>query len=504
MKLESHATSITFFEDRARVQRRATADCDAGMTTLKILGISALVDDASLVVTSNQGAVKAAQVHRFLEAHGQGNLDREELQASVDEARRERDRAAHRERQAQGALEAALEFEQGLLTRLARLPSSQGVDLDAWKASLGDLDEALADAVDELHVARTALDDADQKLQRANRRLTQANQRTPRMQGRVDVQVELSDDSSVELTLEYIVPCALWRPGHRARMLAGDEPRVEVVTLATAWQRTGEIWEEVDAYFSTARLSRPSTAPLLNDDVVKSQPREEDLRAIQATVREQVIDELSDDRRAVDEMPGIDDGGRPLLFQACRPVTIESDGEPMQVECQRFDFSAEVEQLLYPELMDSPHLVARGVWGAPQPLLAGPVELVRDREFAGRSSIDFVAVGDPLKVGFGPNGAVRAQRRVDQQTSTAKLTGRRTVEREVHLFLSNLSGEAVSFEVIERVPASELDEVRITVDDHRPDRDGFIKIPVFLEPRQTRTISVTYRVEMSAKVELSL
>jgi uncharacterized protein (TIGR02231 family) len=500
---ESRAVSITFFEDRARVTRVAEAAVSRGVHTVQIAGVSALIDETSLVVRSSVGEIKAAQVLRYLERDDDGSTRRQALEAEVELTTKHRDHAAHGTRRAELALEAALQLEAEFVDRLGDLSSGLGRDITTCQKALGQLGDDAAARRRELHEAREALEAAEERLARAAARLAQARAEEPRMRARVEVQVEVEQEAKAELRLTYFVPCALWRPQHRARLLAGDDTAVEFTTLATVWQQTGEVWEGLEASFSTARLSRPSRAPRLEDDVLRAQPRV-DRKTIEAEFRDQLIDELDEGRaRAVDEMPGIDDGGRPLVFRASRPLTLASDGEPVQVECSRVQLPADTEQVLYAELTDGPHLVARGLWKADHPLLAGPMALIRGSEFAGRTRQDFVAVGDAWRVGFGPNQAVRAQRRVDEERKTSKLTGRQTVSREVHVFLSNLSGEAQRFELVERVPVSELDELTITVDEHRPDRDGFIRLPITLKPRETRRLSLRYRIDTRASVALA-
>ena len=505
MNLESKAVTVTFFEDRARVRRVAHPQCKTGLNSLAISGVSAVVDDASLVVTSSQGEVNSTQVYRFLEADGEGDQLRETLNEEVAKARRARDRATDEVKRVTVTLESALEFEKDLLRRFGRFSSSEGVQEEAWQQSFASLDESVQQRLEELHSARKALRKAKERYERAQRRLQQAASREPRLRARIDVQLEVDEETTPEVSLEYIVPCAVWRPSHRARLIRGDKPSLKMTTLATVWQRTGERWEDVEASFSTARLSSPSTAPLLDDDVLRSQPKSEEFKKqIDAEFREQVIDELSGDRRSVDEMPGIDDGGSPLLYRALRPLTIDSDGEVVQIECHDATVEVDVEQIAYAELMDAPHLVAKGLWKGEYPLLAGPVELIRGDEFAGRTRQDFVAPGESLTLGFGPHDAIRLQRRVDEKKTRKKISGRQRIDREVHLFLSNLSSAERTFELVERVPVSELDEVTITVDGHRPDRDGFIHISVTLAPGETRELNFGYCIEMHAKVELSV
>ena len=506
MKHESRARTVTFFEDRARVERVATVSCAPGVHTLRLLGISALADDSSVVVTSSHGEVKGARIERFMETPTDGDSEREELEREVQRRRAEADQAS----QEQGRLEIQVSqlqrFEQELIDHLAHVPSSQGIEIASWQDATDNIGGRMEGLLQELRAATRANRKAHDRLHRAQQRLRDAQGKEPRMKATLEVQLECPDDGEVEITAHYFVPCALWRPSHRATRPAEAPDTLEIVTLATVWQRTGERWEGIEAFFSTARLSKPATAPTLVDDYLSSRPKSpEEKKSIQAEFRDQIIEELEGGpRQSVDEMPGIDDGGRPLVFSAERPVTIESTGDPVRVECYRQELAAEVERVAFAEIMEAPHLVARANWTGDQPLLAGPVELIRGREFAGRSRLDFVAAGDPFRLGFGPDGSVRIQRRVDEETDRSKLTGKQTRQRKVHLYLSNLSGDEQSFELVERVPVSELAEIKIIVDDHRPDRDGFIRIPITLSPNEVRQITFQYRIEMGSQVQLSV
>ena len=49
------------------MRRLAPPTCQAGINVLSIGGVSAVVDDASLVVSSSKGRVNSAQVYRFRE-----------------------------------------------------------------------------------------------------------------------------------------------------------------------------------------------------------------------------------------------------------------------------------------------------------------------------------------------------------------------------------------------------------------------------------------------------
>lgn len=509
----SRAREVTFFEDRARVCRRAVVEVEAGVTTVELRGVSALVDAGGLVVRlgdqSSEGmTIKAAQVRRWLEERDEGDEGREEARKAEEEAKKAFEVASSVRDQWVREEEGLLELEASLLGQLQRVPTGAKVDAESWREAFDELEGPLDQVRQELREARRRYGQAERAWQQAQARLKAVQRVAPELVAAIEVQVDAERGGEVEIEAEYVVPCALWRPSHRARFTSGETPSVEITTLANVWQQTGERWEGIQARFSTARLARPASTPLLEDDqLVARQKSAEERKSIQVEAREQVIAEMSEGRRQlVEEMPGIDDGGRPLTFESNGAVTIVSDGEPLQIECGRTILEVTTESLVYPELMEAPHLVARGVWSGNTPLLAGPVTLIREGEFAGRTRQDFVSVGEPLKIGFGPQNAVRLQRRVDTRRGQSKLTGKQWIEKQITLYASNLSGQEQCFEVVERAPVSELDEVSVSVDagTHRADADGFVRFSMTLGPRETRQERLGYRVEFGSKVELAL
>ena len=96
-----------------------------------------------------------------------------------------------------------------------------------------------------------------------------------------------------------------------------------------------------------------------------------------------------------------------------------------------------------------------------QPLLAGPVDLVRDSGFVGRSQLKFAAVGERVKLSFGSEDALRVVRDVIEKQDESRLTGRRTTRREVRLFVSNTGGRAEKVAIEERMLVSEVKEVEV-------------------------------------------
>jgi uncharacterized protein (TIGR02231 family) len=222
--------------------------------------------------------------------------------------------------------------------------------------------------------------------------------------------------------------------------------------------------------------------------------------------REQTVAVAGLDRgaRAVEEMPGVDDGGEALTFEASHPATIPSDGQPVRVEVSRAALDCVVDCVVYPEKGAVPHVRATATLKGRTPLLAGPVSVVRGTELVGRGQTGFVAPGEPFEVGFGVEDGLRVRRQAEDRRETEWGTQRRT--RTVRVYVSNLGGAPKALKVVERVPVSELKDLTVTVLElsggRLDDADGTVRWSLELSPGGTQTLTLSYRLEAPTRVQL--
>ncbi|MBI3269996.1 MAG: DUF4139 domain-containing protein [Planctomycetes bacterium] len=515
------ATRVTLFEDRAEVSRSARATLLAGVQWVALAGVSPFVDDRSVQASvraagSPHGAeVLAARVLRRV--HQEPTLGRGELEAlelAEREARREGADAARALERAQEAEARALHLAEDWARAIARVPRQAGPErvLEAWAGAYAALDRSAAEALGAAVTARARAARAQEKAERAASRLALGRVERPRWEAVIEVQLRAAAAGEVEVEAVYRVPCALWRPEHLARLASGAGEAagsVELVTWATAWQRTGEAWDDVEARFSTARPARAATPPALTEDrLVTRRKTEQEKKEIVVEAREEAIALAGLDRgaRKVEEMPGMDDGGAPLVFEPRERVSLPSDGRPFRVEIVRATTKAEVVRVVYPERAPVAHVRATLTHAGKVPLLAGPVRLARGGSLVGRGRIGFVGTGEPFELGFGVDDGVRVRREFDDERETGALTGSQRLRRTVRLYLSNLSGDARRVLVTERVPVSELEAVKVSLTEatgwSMDAKDGFARMEVDLPARATRSLRLGYELRASAKVRL--
>lgn len=526
---ESRAVAVTFFEDRAEVVRRAKVMLLRGSQWIAIAGVSPFVDERTVSARARPSGsteaaaptINAARVR--WRAHDETALDRRDVERLETEAKAAR-RAVDEAQRARVRADRRVDQVNALCTRwaaeIAKVAAGVRAEdrIAAWRSAWS----ALADAASEAHVAIAA--SAEQReiatdvVARAEARLREGTVARPRFEAVIEVDVEGAEDGEeAEIEVTYRVPCAMWRPEHLFR-LEGDAPErsekqaskrsIEVVTWAAVWHAAGEIWEGVTARFSTARPARDAAPPLVRDDVLylRRKTAEERSRVI-VEAREQANQTAGLDRgaRAVDEMPGVDDGGEPLVLTAKEPLTIAGDGRPHRVEVDRRVVPAEVDRILYPEIEGAAHLRATATLSG-TPLLAGPVRVARGASFVGRSKIGFLAPGEPFEIGFGPDDGVRARRHVEEQRDTTAIIGTQKIRRRVDVFLSNLSGAPRTLTLTERVPVSEIEDVEIAMlessDFQSKDADGLLRAKVTLAPQETKRLGFAYEIRAGSNVVL--
>ncbi|WP_438026815.1 DUF4139 domain-containing protein [Sorangium sp. So ce233] len=563
----SAARAVTLFEDRAEVVRAARVEVAAGAQWVAIGGVSVFVDERTVQARvapaggpEGAGAARVTAARVRWRAHREAALGRE----AIDALEREHREASRRAAAAELARDRASRREAHLDQLLARWAHAMGevpkdagepARLASWRAGVEALRAALDEALAASAEARAARAHAEDDARRATARLREGSVEQPRYEAVIEVEIHAPAPQPVEIELTYRAACAVWRPEHLARLsvdgadAAGDAAgaggaataagagdaaaavaggaaaqgtrgSVELTTWATAWQATGEAWENVAARFSTARPARSAEAPLLADDVLRLR-RKTDLerRRVVVEARDQAITAAGLDRgaRAVDEMPGVDDGGEPLVFEATEPVTLPSDGRPLRVEIARRALPAELALVLYPEAHPAAHLRATatldgsgagrgGGAGRPRPLLAGPVRIARGGSLVGRARLDFVGAGEPFELGFGVDDAVRVRRTVDEEQDTSAITGSRKIRRRVKLSLSNLSSIAKRVLVTERIPVSEVADVEVALVEALgwtlEEKDGFLRSRVELPPKGLKTMSFSYELRAGASVVL--
>jgi uncharacterized protein (TIGR02231 family) len=497
-------TRVVLMEDRAQIEHRGEILLSGGLQRFLLPDLPAVAVDRSLRVEVQGATFIDASIERRWKEKPRGGLpaDASALRRQVNEL--------DREQRAQLDHVSCLELR-------AELLSATRVDL--LRAIAENTGHGKADPGiwrDQLDVVSTKQTEVDEALRAARQNCQQTQERQAQAalalatveEKERDIEcllaLSLDGQGPAQVRVSYLVPCAMWRPSYRACLL-GD--RVKVEAEAVVWQHTGQDWKDVALQFSTARPTLGTNPPTLTEDRLHIRPKtQQEKQVVDVTVREQAISSVGEGGGET-EMPGLDDGGEARLLAGPEQAQIQSDGQPHRVPLFVFEAPAQLECLCPATLTPLVFLVARFANTSGQVLLAGPVDLVRQSGFVGRSQLKFAALGETVKLSFGGEDGLRVVRTVEEKTEEARLTGRRTVTTTVALHVSNARPDPAKLVLEERVPVSEVKDVAVQVLDKRctprpaeVSQEGIVRIPMDLAAHGTGTATFVWELSAAAKV----
>lgn len=499
---------VTVLEDRALVQRSTTLDLPVGFHRLVVEGLAPVLQDVSLRATSQQAEVTDVRARRMLRIRRSSKPA--EITALDDALEKlAADHASHQadQRRAESRL---TDVQRMLELGVQEIPEDAvwgTVDPSSWTSVFDALFTRRRDQLDAALNAWFATEDVVREGREvlAQRAVADRLDQHVSTWALVDLQVDVA--GPIELILEYVVPNALWRPLHRAE-LHGDTLRF--TSRAALWQNTGEDWTDVELSLSTAQGSLGSEPPHLADDPLTAQRRAEDIELAVREVAVQSAGPAGPQSSAVD-LPGVDDGGEVQLLVAPSSVTVPDGGRPVFIDLETHASPCTERRVGFPEIDSAVHIAVDTRHTGSRPLLAGPVELVRDNGPVGFATTLFVAPGAPMELGFGPDDAVRVQRteRV-RKVETDRVDRWERTYTEVSLFLSNLGDEPVTLTLTERVPVSEVEHVQIGIDAERSTPDwtldeanGFVVWQKALAAHDTAVVTLDWSLAVAPGAKLA-
>ncbi|MCB9746104.1 MAG: mucoidy inhibitor MuiA family protein [Alphaproteobacteria bacterium] len=494
---------VELFEDRAAVRRELPLPAEGGRVTLRVGPLSPLIREEALALIEQVGVeLESMEVTRELLTPEDADPERvaalRERRDSLERAGRAssagRARARDVSARADKVVRSAREWaHQALL---------QAEDVEAWAGELAALEDRSVSL--ELQRLRAELDTESEQheLVFAERALVLARGGRHRRRAFLEIKLLLQPNCA-PLTLSYSLPCALWRPVHEAA-LQGETLRWQLGAMA--WNATGEDWEGAELVFSTERPGDSPSPPELSSDVLIARRRGE---TIEVEAREESVQVARQGQtKASQEMMGVDDGGEVRVYVAPGQPRLPSTGRPVHVPLSAWSSPASLSWLACPELSGLAILRSRQPNAGSAPLLAGPVVLRRDGGHVGRAQVKLIPPGEPFDLGWGSHDDLVLTRRQEQESSTTRITGTQRREFKVFIRVCNLGDEALTLEVKERLPVSELKEVEVSAPkaspalESGPDKDGFVLWRLALKPGADEALELSYSVEASSKVRL--
>ncbi|MDX1717192.1 MAG: mucoidy inhibitor MuiA family protein [Anderseniella sp.] len=517
----------------AQLVRIGEVELPAGSHEIIIDTLPANIDASSVqvqgrsTVSTEIGAVDVSL--KVVDPAAESATQRKQLEAEIEALGRDR------ERQQQALSDA--EFRRNTLERLTggfgAVPYATG-DKPAMgpkqiRALLALTSEELEATSQALLNARTALDKIDERINLLQRKLQELAS-APSSRTRVAIQVNAAEAATMSLSLSYTVPDAGWRPVYDARLSlpkdAGGKAKLELVSRAMVFQRSGEAWDDVSLKLSTAQVSGRTSAPVLEPvaagprpAMVAKESAADEVRApaspgISNFATQRAAPVISRLQKARQREAEVVNAGFHAVYTIAGRTSVPNTGAQKSVRIGTSDAAPAIRIDTVPMLDPQGYLTAVFKAQGETPMLPGEVSLFRDGVFAGKSRIAQVSPGEEVELGFGRDDLVRISRRQVDDTagSSGIISSQTTLSRAYRTTIENLHAFPVSVRMSERMPYSTHEDVKVDMarDTTKPARTnpdnkrGIVEWDVPLEGGKKAEIRFGYTVSYPAEMSVVL
>jgi uncharacterized protein (TIGR02231 family) len=508
LAVPAKVSSVVVYPDRAEVTRVQAVTCArGGVASFEALPPAA--DPTSFRARAEGATVESLVAEQKPRPERYGperealQKRREALEAELAELVDARARSQALEKLGEAYAEVAVQ-------RVSRELAEPKPDTRAWGVAFNAALETRMKAVEEVAARAARLREVQRELERLREREGWLSGAAERLERRVEVRLACAAGAQARVELRYVVGAAGWEPAYEAR---SDEARgqVELATLATVHQATGEDWEGVALVLSTARPRENANPPELQPLGVRAMERPPERKVL---VRR---DEYQQHAQAGGEATGETEGALQAVSQGLsvqlsvpEPARVPGNGTSVRLAVARTRLKAAFSWRAVPKLHPVVFRVARLTNGAPFPLLPGPVDVYRASGFIGRQPLELVPQGGPFQLTFGVEESLRVEREVVEELSRSKgLFGSKRRFRYAYRFrLANHRERPEVVELAEHFPLSELEDVKVELEpEHttagyeQDQEDGIATWRLTLAPAEQRTVDFAFHVDVPASYD---
>lgn len=514
----SRVDAVTVYRSSARVTRAARVELPAGSARVLLRGLPEMLDDDSIRVEGKGTArarvfgVTVERITAMETAAAEARAAEERLERLQDEDRGLGDRIQ--------AAQARIEFVKALRSTYseerAKNLAVRGITAKEWQDLAAFVSAEIAQGNAEVRKAEVARRELARRIAQARAELEKVQAKRGQTTKTLAIEMEAERAGAVELAVSYAVHAAGWLPIWDARLLT-ETSTMELSFMGSVWQRTGEDWKGVALSVSTAQPARNLFVPELRPVYLqKAEPPppivlKRGRAGLPAAAAPEAPMAARPEPKAAEELASdvaiaqatVEEGLLSATFTAPRRETVDGSGQARKVPLARFPLEAEIGRTAAPRIDPSAFLVAKAVNETGIPLLAGTAGVYLGDEFVGRAPIPATPPGGEIELAFGADDRVEIERRVlERKRETAGIISKDEVVRyRVRISLKNRYAKPVSVKLLDLVPVSRDEKIRVEVLDgttaptrEDPERPGVRIHELELRAREEKVVELRYEV----------
>ncbi|MCH8498676.1 MAG: mucoidy inhibitor MuiA family protein [Marinobacter sp.] len=495
--VSARVTEVTLFPDQASITREISHTLTAGEGMLTVADLPAALQDGSVrVALLGADGVRLGQTRlQTVQQSGPTAQRVQALQQQLDEVNGEL-RVLADDTQ-------AWRYRLELLESLARTPGERMTlaDLDSVATGIYQQARETLAKIRELDQQHIVLTREQERLQRELSHLARDTQAVKQLQ------VNYRSDQAREVVLQvtYQTRNANWRSEYDARLNTHDG-NLQLTHYAVVQQATGEDWSDVTLRLSTARADLGGQLPQLPPWILTpATPRAKLLRA--PAMDSAVMAEAA----AAPELATLEQQGLTQRFRIPGTVTVADGSRQLRLAVIQLDMPVEITTHLVPAASERGYIHAAARYEGETLLPAARVNLYQDNRYTGQTHLDSIATNTGFGLPFGVDERVSVEvvRERNQTGTRGMVRTEKYHQRLTRYEVTSHADAPIALRVIDRLPVSQQDNIRVTYQDVTPgyvenidNKPGVIAWDRSLAPGQTLVLKAGFEVRVPDSEEL--
>ncbi|NOK57559.1 MAG: mucoidy inhibitor MuiA family protein [Chloroflexi bacterium AL-W] len=524
--LQAPIVAVTVYVDRARIIRRGSIQLTPGEHTLTLTQLPMTIEEDSVRASGKGTNVKILGVDTDIQFVTQPPEEAlAELREQI-ETLQDQDKALVDDDDTQAArLDFLTTLRDAGSTQLARGLARNTASLD----SIAGLSTYLAQELDAVHAARRMIAQQRRELTReieaVRARLNQIQRKDSPARRDIQVMVEATAGTELELEVSYLIAGAAWEPIYDIRLI---ENRVAVSYLALVRQQSGEDWPAVQLALSTARPAVTTTIPELQPwylDIPRP-PRPQptaQMKRRQAAPEMQEVERgmllsagaaMSSDAMADEQgLPTpvaptaapieaeIEQAGASVTYRIARPVAIPSDGSPHRTNVTTLDFESNLDYISAPKMAEEAYLRATITNTSEFVLLPGSASVFHEDDFVGKTVLETTSPNEEFEVQLGIDDRLKVKRELMKRTVDKTLIGNtRRILFTYKITLVNLQPRPAQVTVFDQLPVGRHESIKVKLQEISPKPAeqsdlNILKWNMTIAPQRQKELTFTFQIE---------
>ncbi len=515
--IKTEIVQVIVYPEMAMVQRQAAVRLQSGLNEVTIQNLPAILQDESVYARVEGAAdVQLEDVvveHWYLEKPEEGQVRK--LADEIADLEKE-DKLLETELKTLAAQETFLTSIQSTSSTEAGKQVALGKPATAaWSSSMS----FIAENLNKIYAGKVGLEykrkDLKTQMEVLKKQMSEMESAKPREEKSITLSLRAAKTGPVDVLISYLVEDVSWWPSYEVRALP-QSGKVEVVYSGHIRQKSGEDWNQVDLILSTASPHRSAKAPEWRPwDVRLWEERPVSLRKAdrnQIALAVQQAEEAGTLDMVVAPAPTrLESKSITAQFAVTGQRDVLSGEEPAKVLISRETFPAEMAYITIPRLSPFVYLQGKLTNSSAYPMLSGEALVYVDGDFVGRSAFTALAPGEKVDLSLGIDEGMKVKRElVKKYDSNAGVVSKKhEVEYDYRITLENYKAQAVRLTLVDQLPRSLQEEVKVEDVKLVPDASEWNKENqklswnVELKPKEKKEVTIHFKVSYPRDRQIS-